>query len=82
MPCAACRVDVLCHHPEDDRTDDHPAHSYNKPMSPGLLIEDTPKNLAVGVTKTWSATNAAAAWRQVKIGEQMGYEVGKISGKM
>lgn len=76
---------MICNaHKERTEYTEEPQHNSRYEDSDGLapLIEDTPKSLAIGVMKTVSATSKAADWRQVKLGKQWGYKVGKISGEM
>lgn len=81
--CSTCRVDVVCNaHKGHERKDNSFYSMYGDNDDFPPLIEDTPKSLAIGVMKTVSATSKAADWRQVKLGKQWGYEVGKISGEM
>jgi hypothetical protein len=48
----------------------------------GMLIKDTPKSLTCGTMTTHSATLDKKDLRNVKIGQQWAYQVGKISGSM
>lgn len=80
--CTLCRVDIICNPAKKKQRGAFFTDYKDNAVSGDLVIQDTPKSKAIGTMKTCSQVFPADLWHQVEIGQQQGFQVGRINGDM
>jgi hypothetical protein len=76
------RVDIVCNPSKKKEHGTFFTDYTNKEESGDLVIQDIPKSKVIGSMTTCSQLFPVNLWHQVEVGQQHGFEVGRINGDM